>query len=184
MAEYLDSGATGDARPQAKSKWKNSLPQSAALTSPADDLNRAIIRLLEQDGRLPFATIAAELGVSEGTVRNRVRWMKESGMLRIVAVADPMALDYKADAMLGIKVAPGISPERVAERLAGHSEVVYILLVSGRYDLLVEIVCDAREDFVQFLLDHCYSQTDIASIETMTGIAMYKNQFLLKRSVP
>ena len=62
------------------------LPRSAALSSPTDQLNRAIIRMLQDDGRLPFKTIAEALDISEGTVRNRVGWMKKSGMLRIVAV--------------------------------------------------------------------------------------------------
>ena len=106
-------------------------PRSAALASPSDHLNRAIIGLLQEDGRLPFKTIAERLDVSEGTVRNRVGWMKRAGMLRIVAVADPAALDYRADAMLGVTVAPGATPARVAERLAVHGEVVYILWVAG-----------------------------------------------------
>jgi Lrp/AsnC family transcriptional regulator for asnA, asnC and gidA len=157
------------------------LPRSAALSSTSDQLNRAIVRLLQDDGRLPFKTIAETLGVSEGTVRNRVAWMKRAGMLRIVAVADPTAMDYRADAMLGVKVAPGSTPAKVAERLAVHPEVVYILWVSGRYDLLVEIVCESEEDFLAFLSERCFDQDDIANLEVMTGLAMYKNQFLLKQ---
>lgn len=158
-------------------------PRSATLSSPADQLNRAIVRLLQEDGRLPFKTIAEQLDVSEGTVRNRVGWMKQAGMLRIVAVADPTAMNYRADAMLGIKVSPQGTPGKAGERLAVHPEVVYILWVSGRYDLLVEIVCDREEDFLGFLTDHCFDQADIASLEVMTGLAMYKNQFLLKQDL-
>ena len=158
-------------------------PRSAALSSPSDHLNRAIIGLLQEDGRLPFKTIAERLDVSEGTVRNRVGWMKRAGMLRIVAVADPAALDYRADAMLGVKVAPGATPARVAERLAVHAEVVYILWVAGRFDLLVEIVCESEDEFLNFLAEHCFDQTDIGRLEVMTGLAMYKNQFLLKQAV-
>jgi Lrp/AsnC family transcriptional regulator for asnA, asnC and gidA len=161
-----------------------SLPRSAILSSPSDQLNRAIVRLLQEDGRLPFKTIAEKLDVSEGTVRNRVGWMKRSGMLRIVAVADPTAMNYRADAMLGVKVAPGSTPAKVAERLAVHPEVVYILWVSGRYDLLVEIVCESDADFLAFLSEQCFDQEDIASLEVMTGLAMYKNQFLLKQDYP
>jgi len=157
------------------------MPRSAALSSTSDQLNRAIVRLLQDDGRLPFKTIADRLEVSEGTVRNRVAWMKRAGMLRIVAVADPTAMDYRADAMLGVKVAPASTPAKVAERLAVHPEVVYILWVSGRYDLLVEIVSESDEDFLEFLSRHCFDQSDIASLEVMTGLAMYKNQFLLKQ---
>lgn len=160
------------------------LPRSAVLASPADELNKAIIKKLQEDGRAPYAEIAAALGVSEGTVRNRVIWMKQSGMLRIVAVADPTGLNYKADAMLGIKVAPSVKPAEVAHRLAVQPEVVYILWVSGRFDLLVEIVSDSEEDFVRFVDNHCFGQQDIATTEIMMGLAMYKNQFLLKRDFP
>ena len=160
------------------------LPRTATLSSPSDQLNRAIVRLLQEDGRLPFKTIAEKLDVSEGTVRNRVGWMKRSGMLRNVAVADPTAMNYRADAMLGVKVAPGSTPAKVGEQLAVHPEVVYILWVSGRYDLLVEIVCESDADFLEFLSRHCFDQEDIASLEVMTGLAMYKNQFLLKQDFP
>ena len=160
------------------------LPRSATLSSPTDQLNRTIVRLLQEDGRLPFKTIARKLGVSEGTVRNRVGWMKRSGMLRIVAVADPTAINYRADAMLGVKVAPSSAPAKVADRLAVHPQVVYILWVSGRFDLLVEIVCESDEDFLGFLSNHFFHQDDIASVEVMTGLAMYKNQFLLKQDFP
>ena len=133
---------------------------------------------------MAFKTIAEKLKVSEGTVRNRVGWMKSSGMLRIVAVADPTAMNYRADAMLGIKIASGSTPAKVGERLAVHPEVVYILWVSGRFDLLVEIVSESEEDFLAFLSKHCFDQKDIASLEVMTGLAMYKNQFLLKQDIP
>lgn len=133
---------------------------------------------------MPYAQIATTLGISEGTVRNRVNLMKQSGILRIVAVVDPIAIDYVADAMLGIIVAPDTDPQLVAERLARRSEVVYILWVGGRYDLLVEVVFDSREAFLEFMLTECYRQSDIARVETMNGLAMFKNQFLLKQHVP
>lgn len=170
----------GSSGPQAATR-DALMPRSPALASPADQLNRSIIAILQDDGRTPFAEIAQRLGVSEGTVRNRVGWMTKAGMLRIVAVADPTAIDYRADAMLGIGVRPGTTPEAVARRLALCPEVVYILWVGGRFDLLVEVVFEHDDGLPAFLAKHCYGVDDIARVETMTGIAMFKNQFLLKR---
>ncbi len=150
-------------------------------SSLSDELNRAIIRLLQDDGRLPFKDIAASLEVSEGTIRNRVQRMKEAGMLKFVALADPMAIRYKADAMVGIRVSSCSSPRKVAERLADHAEVVYAVWVSGRFDLLIEIVCETSEAFQSFLEHHCFGHEDIDQFEIMTAIEMFKNQFLLKR---
>ncbi len=150
-------------------------------SSPEDKLNREIILMLQDDGRLSFKDIAGKLGVSEGTIRNRVQWMKEANVLKIVALADPMAIKYKADAMIGIKVSNHSSPRKVAERLSEQLQVVYVIWVSGRYDLLIEVVCESQEDFQDFLDMHCFGHQDIDQFEVMTTIEMFKNQFLLKR---
>lgn len=170
--------------PEIGEEAQEGLPKSPQLASPLDELNRDIVRLLEADGRLPFKEIAEKLEVSEGTVRNRVNWMKRSGVLRIVAIADPAAFRYKADAMIGIKVSPTSSPKKLAARLARHPEVVYILWVTGRFDLLIEVVAESEARFTAFLEAELYDKDDIGQIEVMSGLAMYKNQFLLKRDVP
>ena len=151
------------------------------VASPSDDLNQSIIKLLQEDGRMPFKDVARALDVSEGTIRNRVQSMKQSGLLKIVALADPMAIKYKADAMIGIKVASPATPREVAERLAKFSEVVYVIWVSGRYDLLIEVVCESSQSFQEFIEVQCFEVKDIDQIEIMSGIEMFKNQFLLKR---
>jgi len=155
--------------------------QLNGIRSPEDGLNRSIVALLEKDGRMPFSEIAQTLGVSEGTIRNRVNGMKETGMLRIVAIADPVAAEYQADAMLGLRVAPGHTPEAVAKRLGADQSVVYVLWVAGRYDLMVEVVSDHRESFLRFLETQIHGATDIADAEIMLGLRNFKNQFLLKR---
>ena len=150
--------------------------------SPGDTLNQQILGMLEEDGRRPFAEIAAALNVSEGTIRNRVNAMRQSGHMRIVAIVDPGAVEYETDAMLGVKVAASATPAQVAARLGELPEVVYILWVSGRYDLLVEIVGEERDALARFLETHIHGRADIASVEAMTGLKNFKNQFLLKRN--
>ena len=169
LSTLVDSGNESDIEPMSKGSNK-------------DILNQAIIEMLQEDGRRPFSEIANELGVSEGTIRNRVAGMKKAGLLRIVAIADPVTAEYKSDAMLGLKVAPGYTIETVSKRLAACADVIYILWVSGRYDLLVEIVSDDQNAYLQFLDEHIHSQADIASCETMSGLKNFKNQFLLKKN--
>ncbi len=147
-----------------------------------DKLNREIVGMLQSDGRMAFSEIAKSLSVSEGTIRNRVNSMKQAGMLRIVAIADPVAAEYKSDAMLGIKVAAGHTVQALSERLAASPDVVYILWVSGRYDLLVEVVSNDRNGFLDFLDKEIHQSLDIASSETMSGLKNFKNQFLLKQN--
>jgi len=155
---------------------------SASVRSlPSDQLNAQIIAILQQDGRAPYKEIATQLNVSEGTVRNRVNRMKEAGTLKIVALADPMAIRYQSDAMIGMRISSQSTPRKVAERLSECNEVIYIVWVSGRYDLLVEVVCDSGALFRQFLDRYCHGHPDIAGFEVMTAIDMFKNQFFLKR---
>lgn len=154
---------------------------SAGPRSPDNSLNRGIVALLEEDGRMAFSEIAQRLDVSEGTIRNRVAAMKDAGMLRIVAIADPVAAEYRTDAMIGIRVAPGHAPADVADRLGADSSVIYILWTAGRFDLLIEVVSDSREDFTAFLEAHIHTAADIAESEVMLGLKNLKNQFLLKR---
>ena len=79
---------------------------SIRLSGPFDSFSRAIIKLLQEDGRLPFARIAEALDVSEGSVRNRVNRMIEAKVLRIMGIANPLALGYTGYAMVGMQISP------------------------------------------------------------------------------
>lgn len=146
-----------------------------------DQLSREIVMYLETDGRMAFSEIAQELSVSEGTIRNRVNRMKESGILRITAVVDPAGIEYRPSAILNIKVARGYSPAEVAERLGKQTSVVYILWVAGRYDLIIELAHETREELLDFLESHIFKSDDISDNEVLAGLKNFKNQFLLKR---
>ena len=169
-------------RSDGQSEQSDNVIPVRGLASTTDALNRDIIRALQEDGRRPFADIANELDVSEGTIRNRVNGMREAGQMRIVAIVDPSASEYRTDAMLGLKAAAGTRPAQLAERLSALPEVIYVLWVSGRFDLLVEIVCDERDQLLAFMEEHIHDQRDIGLVETMTGLKNFKNQFLLKQN--
>ena len=164
-------------------KSDSSLPKNQkqnAFATIDNNLNREIVKLLQNDGRRPYKEMATALGVSEGTVRNRVKSMQKAGALRIVALVDPTEVRYQADAIVGVKVASNHSVDQVAKRLGKSPDVVYILWVTGRYDLLVEIVTNDLHKFHEFLESEIHLQPDIASSEVMSGLKNFKNQFLLK----
>ncbi|WP_371229533.1 Lrp/AsnC family transcriptional regulator [Roseovarius sp. 2305UL8-3] len=145
-------------------------------------MNQEIIKLLEVDGRMAFKEIAQQLGVSEGTIRNRVSGLRANNQLRIVAMADPAAAEYTTDAMIGLKVASGVTPRQVAERLGADPHVVFILWVAGQYDLIIEIVSNNNEALKDFLENEIHAYDDISDADVMLGIVNFKNQFLLKRN--
>jgi len=148
----------------------------------SDPLNRQIITKLQQDGRTPYSAIARELGTSEGTVRNRVNQMIQAKVLSIIAVADPIALGNEGYALVALKLAANGDPRTASRRLERLDEVTYILFAAGAYDLVVEVICPTHRELRDFLLEHCYGQPDIATVEPMMALAMYKS--LLKWGQP
>jgi Lrp/AsnC family transcriptional regulator, regulator for asnA, asnC and gidA len=159
---------------QSASAATNGLP-SPSRPAALDAIDFTIIRILQNDGRAAFTAIAKQLGISEGSVRNRVGQLIDSKVLRIMGVADPMALGYDAYAMVGLKVASGHDPQKAAHYFRDRDEVTYVIFVAGRYDLLIEVICETHDQLALFLREHCYSRDDLASVEPMVGLAMYKN---------
>jgi Lrp/AsnC family transcriptional regulator for asnA, asnC and gidA len=153
------------------------VPQARMSSGSLDAIDSTIISILQNDGRAAFTVIAKAVGISEGAVRNRVGQLIESKIIRIIGVADPVALGYDAYAMVGVKVAPGHDPEQAALYFRDREEVTYVIFVAGRYDLLIEVVCQTHEQLVQFLREHFYSRDDLASVEPMVSLAMYNNMF-------
>ena len=140
-----------------------------------DPLNRRIIAMLQEDGRVAYSIIARELGTTEGTVRNRVNQMIDAKVLRIIGVADPVALGNEGYALVAMRLGAGADPRSVSARFEACDEVTFVLFATGQYDLVVEVICETHRDLRDFLLEHCYGQADIVAVEPMLALALYKN---------
>jgi Lrp/AsnC family transcriptional regulator for asnA, asnC and gidA len=138
-----------------------------------DGLDRSIVSFLEQDGRKPFTEIAQALGISEGTVRNRVARLLQDRVVQIVGLVDPYQLGYDAPAMIGVSVQPA-ELEAAAKRIAAFTEVRTLVEVSGEYDLLVEIMCRDREHLAQFLNLQLRKVPGIIKTETFLILRTFK----------
>ncbi|MFN3338012.1 MAG: Lrp/AsnC family transcriptional regulator, partial [Thermomicrobium sp.] len=100
------------------------------MIRPIDDLDRSIIRLLQEDSRMPSAEIARRLGVAERTVRARINRLVQDGVVKLVAIVNPGALGYDVTADIFLEVEPG-RLEEVAEQLVAMEEVAYVGLTTG-----------------------------------------------------
>ena len=149
-------------------------PPVEEMPTEGTELNRQIITLLQQDGRMPYSTIAAQVGVSEGTVRNRVRQLLDDNVISIQAEALPDAFGYSFNAVTFIKISAGSDVDQVARRLADVPEVYYLIMTLGRFDLGVATYHKSQEDFREFLTSHCYGQPDVAEIENNLVLKVHK----------
>jgi Lrp/AsnC family transcriptional regulator for asnA, asnC and gidA len=148
-----------------------------------DDIDMNIIRQLQYDGRLPFTRIAAQLGVSEGAVRRRVKRLTESGLLQIVAVVEPQYLGWSAAGMVGISVHPG-RVDAVAAKISQFPEVSYLFMASGEFDLFAEVFCRDKEHFVSFLNQDLQQVPGVERTQTFMILKMYKLSYRWGEAVP
>ena len=147
----------------------------AELTPVAlDALDHRLIAALRHNGRAPFRRLAAELGVSEATLRNRYARLVEGNVLQVTAVTNPMALGYDATAMLGLSV--NGPPEAVADELSGWEEAVYVVVVAGRFDLLVELVARDRRHLLE-LMNRIRALDGVTGSETFLYLDLRKYDF-------
>jgi Lrp/AsnC family transcriptional regulator, regulator for asnA, asnC and gidA len=152
---------------------RNSDANRPAMTIDATD--KALVELLQEDGRLPYTKLASAVGLSEAAVRQRVQRLIESGVVQIVAVTDPLTLGFRRTAMIGLKVEGDL--RGVAHDLAALAEISYVVVVSGSFDLLAEIVCEDDEHLLALLNDKIRSIDGVRSTETFTYLRLFKQTY-------
>ncbi|MGJ8686093.1 MAG: Lrp/AsnC family transcriptional regulator [Spongiibacteraceae bacterium] len=126
------------------------LVDGAATTLPMDAMDHRIANQLRRDGRMPFKALAAELGLTEPTVRARVRRMEENNSLKVVAVSDFEAVGYSMMLAVGVQV-EGRPAEGVAEDLAAFSEVFSVCQVVGSLDIETLVVAEDQAHVASLL---------------------------------
>jgi Lrp/AsnC family transcriptional regulator for asnA, asnC and gidA len=138
-----------------------------------DHVDQHIITALREDGRTPYAHIADELGVSAGMIRQRTQRLIDEGVIRITAITNPFLMGYPVMALVGVNVG-GTRIRKVAERVAEFEEVIYLVLATGSYDLLVEVVCRDNSHLVEFLTERLHAVEGVRDTETFMYLEIMK----------
>jgi Lrp/AsnC family transcriptional regulator for asnA, asnC and gidA len=139
-----------------------------------DETSKRIIEQLQQDGRRSYAAIGQAVGLSEAAVRQRVQRLIDAGVMQIVAVTDPMTLGFHRQTMIGIKCEGDL--ERVADHLAGMEEIDYVVITSGSFDLLVEVVCEDDDQLLE-ILSRVRMVPTVTSTETFVYLKLRKQTY-------
>jgi DNA-binding Lrp family transcriptional regulator len=137
-----------------------------------DSLDLSIVEILEKNGRTSNRKISRILGVSEGTVRTRIKRLHEDGLLRIIAVRNIDAGGYIAG-HLGILVQPGCVRE-VAEAVAMVPETVFSAIAIGHYDVVAMVLAQGRGALAEVLADRIATIPGIRRLETTQGLQSMK----------
>ncbi len=147
----------------------NGIDQSERL----DDIDRYIITAMRKDGREAFAQIAEKLKVSPGMIRQRYNRLVKLGYLKVVAVTNPLMMGKRTMAMIGIRT-DGRKMLEVAEKLIKFDEVVYIVVVSGRYDIMIEVFCSDHEDMLNFMTEKLAKVDGVRETESFMHLKIVK----------
>ncbi|WP_336631932.1 MULTISPECIES: Lrp/AsnC family transcriptional regulator [unclassified Microbacterium] len=143
--------------------------------APLDDVSKAIIEQLQEDGRRPYAEIAKAVGLSEAATRQRVQKLVDQGVMQIVAVTDPLQLGFARQAMIGIRVSGDTRP--VAERMSTLPGVDYVVSTAGSFDLLVEVVCENDDDLIDLLNERIRALPEVVSTETFVYLKLHRQLY-------
>jgi Lrp/AsnC family transcriptional regulator for asnA, asnC and gidA len=140
-----------------------------------DDVSKAIIEQLQQDGRRPYATIGKAVGLSEAAVRQRVSKLLETGVMQIVAVTDPLQVGFNREAMIGIEVDGDM--EAVADVLSLMDEISYIILTAGSFDIILEVVCEDDEALLEVINRKIRAIPGVRRTETFMYLKLRKQSY-------
>ena len=140
-----------------------------------DDVSKAIIEQLQQDGRRPYAAIGKAVGLSEAAVRQRVQRLLDSGVMQVVAVTDPLELGFARQAMIGITVEGPL--EAAADALAAMEEIDYVVITAGSFDLLAEVVCESDEHLLELLSTRIRAVPGVRTTESFVYLRLRKQTY-------
>lgn len=138
-----------------------------------DALDRSVIRELEEDGRRPIREIARNLDSSEATVRSRMKRLREQGLLRIVAFADPREMGDSQLALVSLTVEP-TSHDTVVEALVEMPETTYVSTLLGDADIVFEVLCADNHELWDILNHQVAALPGVRTMSTKPILKVHK----------
>lgn len=163
------------------SKWAafRADPGAAPEAQPSDTVDETdldIIRILQRNARRSNRNIAGELGVSEGTIRSRIKRMLADRVFRIQAVCDVVAFGYGAHAFITITTHPGMVDD-VAATLAERDDVSQLTRVLDDFDLIALVIGPDHDSLMATVLDEIAQLHGICRTETLYGCLSTKHTY-------
>jgi Lrp/AsnC family transcriptional regulator for asnA, asnC and gidA len=150
------------------------LQNMTGIAMKLDDVDRRIIESLQRDGRRAFTALAREAGISEAAVRARVRRLKDRGVIDVVAVTNPLMVGFDVMAMVGIQANSNL--EEIADTVSEWDETSYVVILSGSFDLMVEIVCSDNQHLLK-MVQRIREVPGVKATETFMYLDLHKQTF-------
>ncbi len=153
------------------------------MTRELDRVDRAIVERLAPDARVSNRQIAEDLGVTEGTVRARIKRMEEQRQIRITAVTNIDRFENHALAYIWIEVERSGQTRAVARALAEVPEVGFVGVMLGRSDILAITMVRNTEHLAEFVHSRISCIEGVRRTESTLGVNFVKHEYRVARIV-
>ncbi len=141
-----------------------------------DRTEKKIIHLLQRDGRMSFVDMAANIGVTEGTVRRKYYRLVNEGIIRIVGIADPFQVGFSSLTIIGLNVEPG-KIEDVARKVGSLDSVKHVVVTTGNSDIIIQAYFPKNEDLASFVVNQLTKIDGVREVNTSLILGVYKQSF-------
>ncbi len=138
-----------------------------------DDLDIAILSYLQKDGRKSFTDIARALDTSVSTVRNRVTRMIAENTVQIIGRMNPHRVGFHAPATINVSIEPQYLDQAICE-ISTFPEISYLAVVTGDYDLIVDVMCQNSAHLTEFLINRLSQVAGVKNLETSIVLRILK----------
>jgi len=138
-----------------------------------DPLDWKIINILSQK-YMPNSTVAKKLGVTEGTIRQRLKRLQNGRVLKIRALRDPSILENQQLAIVAATLMETKYLDKKAQEISELENVLSVSIVSGRYDFLIEVLVESNKGLVSFLTEKLSTIGGISKTETFVILKSYE----------
>ncbi len=137
-----------------------------------DKTDWSIIELLSEK-YLSNNEIARRLEISEGTVRRRIKTLKDEGIMRVKALLDPNVMEERQIAMVTANVTESNLLDKKARELSRLKGVTSVSILSGQFDLLIEVIVHSNRGLMRFLIDELSTVEGLSKTETFVILKSY-----------
>ncbi len=137
-----------------------------------DKTDWQIIDLLSNEHKSNTA-IANELGVSEGTIRQRIKKLQDAGIIKIRALRNPEILENQQLAIVTVVISESKLLEAKAKEILKLENVISVSILSGHYDIMIEVLVDSNKGLIKFLTEQLSNIDGISKTETFLTLKSF-----------
>jgi len=132
-----------------------------------DTMDTEIIRLLTENGRMPIGEMAKKLKVTSPTIRNRIKDLEKSGVFKVSGLIDPNKHQEMITALVAMSIKSDGKMDQILKKIGQLANVVWVGVVTGRYDIMAEVVCiGGKDELYRFTTETILKMGNVVRSET------------------